>query len=86
MLEDRQPRNNFSCCSIQVMKQYGTYTASPAKKTTLTIREVTIDKSLQFHINWFNISRDTIIKARPKIHPKILNFYSFHNPDPTMIV
>ena len=32
----------------QVTKQYGAYTASPAKKTTSEIIEVKIDKSLQF--------------------------------------
>ena len=53
------------------MKQYGAYTASPAKKTTSAIIEVTIDKSLQFQVNRLNIARDTSIKARPKIHPKI---------------
>ena len=42
---------------------------SPATKTTSTIIEITIDKSLQFQVNWLNIARDTSIKARPKIHP-----------------
>ena len=32
----------------QVTKQYGAYTASPAKKTTSAIIEVKIDKRLQF--------------------------------------
>ena len=32
----------------QVTKQYGAYTASPAKKTTSTFIEVRIDKWLQF--------------------------------------
>ena len=54
--EDRQPRNDFRCSSRQVTKQYGAYTSSPAKKTTSTIIEVTIDKSLQFQFNWLNIS------------------------------
>ena len=54
--EDRQPRNDFRCSSSQVTKQYGTYTSSPAKKTTSTIIEVKIDKSLQFQVNWFNIT------------------------------
>ena len=35
----------------QVTKQYGTYTASPANKTTSAIIEVTIDNSLQFQVN-----------------------------------
>ena len=35
----------------QVTKQYGAYTASPAKKTTSAIIEVKIDKSLQFQVN-----------------------------------
>ena len=55
----------------QVMNKYGAYTASPAKKTTLAINKVKIDKSLQFQVNQLNIARDTGIKARPKIHPKI---------------
>ena len=53
------------------MKQYGAYTASPAKNTTAAIIEVKIDKSLQFQVNWLNIARDTSIKWRPKIHPTI---------------
>ena len=32
----------------QVTKQYGAYTASPAKKTTSTIIDIKIDKCLQF--------------------------------------
>ena len=40
----------------QVTKQYGIYTASPAKKTTSAIIEVKIDKSLQFQVNWLNIA------------------------------
>ena len=39
----------------QVTKQYGTYTASQAKKTTSAIIEVKIDKSLQFQVNRLNI-------------------------------
>ena len=55
----------------QVTNQYGAYTASPAKNTTSAINEDMIDKSLHFQVNRLNISRDTGIKARPKIHPKI---------------
>ena len=40
----------------QVTKQYGAYTASPAKETTSAIIEVKIDKSLQFQVNWLNIA------------------------------
>ena len=40
----------------QVTKQYGAYTASPAKKTTSTIIKVTIDQSLQFQVNRLNIA------------------------------
>ena len=40
----------------QVTKQYGAYTASPARKTTTAINEVTIDKSLQFQVNRLNIA------------------------------
>ena len=40
----------------QVTKQYGTYMASPAKKTTSAIIEVKIDKSLQFQVNRLNIA------------------------------
>ena len=40
----------------QVMKQYGAYTASPAKKTTSAIIEGKIDKSLQFQVNRLNIA------------------------------
>ena len=58
----------------QVMKQYGAYTTSPAKKTTTAIIEVTIDRSLQFQVNWFNIARDTSDKARPKNSSQNLNF------------
>ena len=36
--------------------------------------EVKTDKSLQFQVNWLSIARDTSVKARPKIHLKILNF------------
>ena len=50
----------------KVTKQYGAYTASPAKKTTSAIVDVTIDKSLQFQVNQLSIPRDTTIKARPK--------------------
>ena len=56
----------------QVTKQYGTYMASPAKKTTTAIKS---DKSLQFHFNWLNIARDTSIKARPKNSSQNLNFF-----------
>ena len=86
MKEDRQPRNDFRCSSSQVTNQYATYTSSPAKKTTSPIMEVLIDKSLQFQVNWLNISRDISIKARPKIHLKSEVLHSFCNPDPTMIV
>ena len=55
-------------------KQYGAYTTSPSTKTTSTIIEVRIDKSLQFQVNWLNSSRDTSIKARPKNSSKTLNF------------
>ena len=85
--EDRQPRNNFRCSSSQVTKQYGVYTASPAKKTTSTIIEVEVDKRLQFQVNWLSIARDTSVKARPKnIISKFEVLYSFCNPDPTMII
>ena len=77
MKEDRQPRNDFCCSLSQVTKQYGVYTTSPSPKTTSTIIEVRIDKSLQFQVNWLNISRDTSIKARPKKSSKTLNFHSF---------
>ena len=40
----------------QVMKEYGAYTASPAKKTTSVIIEVKIDKRLQLQVNRFNIA------------------------------
>ena len=53
------------------MKQYGAYTASPEKKATSAIIEVKSDKSLQFQVNRLNISRDTNVKARPKIHSTI---------------
>ena len=39
----------------QVTKQYGAYTASPAKKTTSALIESNIDKSLQFQVNRLNI-------------------------------
>ena len=58
----------------QVTNQYGAYTTSPAKKTTTATIDVKIDKSLQFQVNWFNISRDTSIKARPKNSSQNLNF------------
>ena len=74
MKEDRQPRNDFRCSSIQVTNQDGAYTASPAKKTTATIIEVTIDKSLQFQVNWLSIARDTSVKARPKKSSQNLKF------------
>ena len=70
----------------QVMKQYGAYTASPAQYTTSAIIEVKINKSLQFQVNWMNIARDTSIKAWHKIHPKILIFHSFRNPDPNIFI
>ena len=72
--EDRQPRNNFRWSSSQVTKQYGAYTASPAKKTTSTIMKVKIDKSRQFQVNWLNISRDTSIKGRTKNSSQFLIF------------
>ena len=75
MKEDRQPRNDFRCSLSQVTKQYGAYTASPAMKTTSTILEVKFDKSLQFQVNWFNISRDTSIKAGPKISSQNFEFF-----------
>ena len=80
--EDRQPRNDFRCSSSQVTNQYGAYTTSPSPKTTSTIIEVRIDKSLQFQVNWLNISRDTSIKARPKKSSKTLNFHSFQTLTP----
>ena len=55
----------------QVTKQYDAYTASTVTKTTTAIIGVKIDKSLQFQVNRLNITRDTSIKAWPKIHPKI---------------
>ena len=58
----------------QVTKQYGAYTAAPAKKTTTAIIEVTIDKRLQFQVNRLNTARDTSIKARPKNSSQNLNF------------
>ena len=56
MKEDRQPRNDFRCSSSQVTKQYGVYTASPAKKNLSALIEGTRDKRLQFQVNWLNIS------------------------------
>ena len=73
--EDRQPRNDFRCCSSQVTKQYGAYTSSPANKTTATIIEDKIDKSLQFQVNWLNNSRDTSIKVRPKNSSQTFEFF-----------
>ena len=58
----------------QVTNQYGVYMASPAKKTTSTIIDVMIDKSLQYQVNLLNIARDTSIKTRPKNSSQILNF------------
>ena len=58
----------------QVTKQYGAYTATPAKKTTSAIMEVKIDKSLQFQVNRLNTSRDTSIEAQPKNSSQNLNF------------
>ena len=40
----------------QVMKQYGAYTAFPAKYTTAASIEVKIDKSLPFQVNRLNIA------------------------------
>ena len=40
----------------QVTNQYGVYMAFPAKKTTPAIIKVTIDKRLQFQVNWLNIA------------------------------
>ena len=74
MKEDRQQRNDFRCSSNQVTKQYGAYTASQATLTTSTIIEVTIDKSLQFQVNWLSIARDTNVKARPKKSSQNLKF------------
>ena len=72
--EDRQPRNDFRYSSSQVTKQYGAYTASPAKKTTSTIIEVKSDERLRFQVNWLSISRDTSVKARPKKSSQNLKF------------
>ena len=58
----------------QMTNQYDVYTASPGQKTTSSILEVTIDKSLQFQVNRLNITRDTSIKARPKNLFQNLNF------------
>ena len=72
---------------IQVTRQYDAYTASPVKKTTSAIIEGKTDKILQFQVNWLNIAQDTSVKARPKIHLKILKFsHSFRNPDPNIII
>ena len=72
---------------IQVTRQYDAYTASPVTKTNLERIKVENKKSLQFQVNWLNIERDTSVKARPKIHLKILNFsHSFRNPDPNIII
>ena len=57
------------------MKQYGAYTASPAKKTTSTIIEVKIDKRVQFQVNWLNIARDKSIKVRTKIASQNFEFF-----------
>ena len=43
----------------------------PAKKTTSTLIEVKIDKSIRFQVNWVSIARDTSVKAWPKNHLKI---------------
>ena len=53
------------------MKQYGAYTASPAKKTTSAIIEGKINKSLQFQVNRLSIAHYTSVKAQPKISSKI---------------
>ena len=58
----------------QVTEQYGSYTASPAKKTTSAIIEVKIDKRLQLQVNQMNIARDTSIKWRPKNSSQNMNF------------
>ena len=59
----------------QVTSQYGAYMASPAKKTTSAVFEVTIDKSLQFQVNRLNIARDTSIKVQSKNSSQNLNFF-----------
>ena len=41
---------------IQVMKQYGAYTESPAKKSTSAIIEVKSEQKLQFQVNQLNIA------------------------------
>ena len=53
--------------TIQVTNTYGCYTTSPATQITSAIIEVKIDKSLQFQVNWLNITRDTSIETRTKI-------------------
>ena len=59
----------------QVTKQYGTYTATPAKKTTSAIIEVKIGKSLLFQVNRLNIARDTSIETRPKNSSQKFEFF-----------
>ena len=56
-------------------KQYGAYTASPAKKTTSTILEVKIDKRLLFQVDWLNTARDTSVKAQPKNSSQNYEFF-----------
>ena len=63
-----------TCTPTQATSSYGSYTTSPATKITSAIIEVKKDKSLQFHVNRLNIEQDTSVRARPKIHLKILNF------------
>ena len=70
----------------QATNQYDAYTASTAKKTTTRIIGVRIYKSLQFQVNWLNTAQDKSIKARPKIHPKNLNFSFLCNPDPNIFI
>ena len=50
---------------IQVTRQYDAYMASPVKKTTYVIIEVTIDKRLRLQVNWLNIAQDTSVKTWP---------------------
>ena len=47
----------------------------PSEENYIVIIEVENNKRLQFQINWLNIERDTSVKARHKIHLKILNFH-----------
>ena len=59
----------------QVMKKYGAYTASPARKSTSAIIEGKSDKSLQFQVNRLNIARDTSIKVQPKNSSQNFEFF-----------